>query len=412
MARPHRVLIAAFALAVAPSGAWAAPAPAAWEAELDRLIAGGRHAAAIELLQGVQPKAAEVPHHLARLVDATVKGYVSAINFELFAFKDLAPGETVQALRGRPGSFRIFNLGLDARLDAAYRKHAGSAELNLAIGRWLEAMDACGCAKGSALAQDGRSEATYYQAAEKAGLSDARSLFRIGIAQQSGGEMEAAVGYYERSLALDKSEVAASYNLAAAYFQLGDFAAAKRAIDGAVGRYKDPRLDADTYQVRGLVLLQLGDVAAAERDFRRSLELNPVQGSSFQNLIYLARQRDDRAAYEAEALRYISQDLGNTLMFNHYLADVEERGLHAFDRGVEAKLLALDPQELRARGALYFNLARMALMDGRLDEAEARFRIARGSIAAQAKPPEGAIEAIDGALGEIAKRRAQPEHAH
>jgi regulator of sirC expression with transglutaminase-like and TPR domain len=84
-------------------------------------------------------------------------------------------------------------------------------------------------------------------------------------------------------------------NLRAVYFRVQNVKKAVRVLDLLIGA--NPR-SAEEYKQRGMLLAQLGDYAAAARDFEQYLDLAPITTDRDQIMRYLMRIRDWDSRFE------------------------------------------------------------------------------------------------------------------
>jgi tetratricopeptide (TPR) repeat protein len=211
------------------------------------------------------------------------------LNFRMFALRDLEKGEELEKVRGAPGKYVMVGGDWEKTLHDAVEAKPDDPDIQFAVGEFLSRGKACGCAKPELFVGEGADEFPYFDRAYRAGISDYWSLFRMGVHHMSGGkpDLAKAVVLFEQSLKEKADHVATRYNAAVAHFWLKEYASARKHSAQAVGRYGTPQLDADTYNVHARVELSLGDAAAAEKAFRKALELRPPHEGAFTGLLAL-----------------------------------------------------------------------------------------------------------------------------
>ena len=119
--------------------------------------------------------------------------------------------------------------------------------------------------------------------------------FMMGTQYMAHGDLEHAVEYYKRTLALKPDYDLAVFNLAQAYRRMGDDAAALAGFEHYLTL--DPKDPFVQYQI-GEIWLDRGDLARAEQLFRRALEVDPRVASAKNALGVIALQRGDPATAE------------------------------------------------------------------------------------------------------------------
>jgi len=115
---------------------------------------------------------------------------------------------------------------------------------------------------------------------EAAGV-DAWTHYRFGEAFASAGAHAAALRHLGRAVALLPGHLRFRERLARAYHASGRADEARRQYDAVLGA--DPTFE-PAYNNRGMALLALGDLPAAEADFRRAVDLYPDAEMALANL--------------------------------------------------------------------------------------------------------------------------------
>lgn len=132
-------------------------------------------------------------------------------------------------------------------------------------------------------------------------VGDAWTAYRIGQAHADGGALPQALSYYERAVTLAPHHLDMQRKLADAYASSGRLQRALATYDDVLAA--DSTLD-ETYNNRGLLQVQLGDVLGAEVDFKRAIALNPDAEQAMANLasLYYNTARPGEARRLAERL--------------------------------------------------------------------------------------------------------------
>ncbi|MGH8372606.1 MAG: hypothetical protein ACRETO_07735 [Gammaproteobacteria bacterium] len=375
-----------------------------FDAKLASDIAAHRYLTAAQALD--TPGKLANPKYLLAYTRLVVGDYAMTINYQIFALKDLSPSETIESVRGKPGRYTMLKGQLEETLHKAYQKHPEDPQVNDAVGYYLSHADACGCASLMLFKDSAADDGTYFLRAEKGGISDAWSLFRIGVhyQQQNPPKPETALAYYRRSLALDSHNVDARYNTASILFFMHKVDAAITEMKSVLDAYDDPKLNADTHVMYAQMLLAKGDQKDAEVQCREALKLQYWHPDAFSTLIQILRKQGRDDEYVKEVLHYIALDYGNTFLFNTYIDTLNSIGLAPADRKVETALLTLKLPDNQS-GPLYFNLGRMALLEQEPQIALQRFQRSLAIMKRLPKAPPGAIDALN---QEIAQLQSAP----
>jgi len=155
-------------------------------------------------------------------------------------------------------------------------------------------------------AHAGYSRQAQRAAAEQANLERARAQATLAAALERGraafdlGDLTSARTALEEALVLDPNSQGARRHLAAVYFGLGLAAECEAAVAALLAAVPG---DLDGLFLRGLLAIKRGDEAAAERDWRAVVELDPGHPAAREALAALCEQRGDAAGAAQERSR-------------------------------------------------------------------------------------------------------------
>jgi tetratricopeptide (TPR) repeat protein len=213
--------------------------------------------------------------------------------------------------------------------------------------------------------------------------SSVRAHVALGKAVETAEGVEKALPIFQKAVAIAPRDAAAQYQLAMAHRKMGSADEARAAL-ALHERYRerisaetDPLLrelqemyaGADMWLRLGKSLLEQGDLAGAERFFRRALELDSDAALARANLIAvygrMGRWSDAEAAYREAAV-----DPRNwQAHFNYGILKMQQREYHPAEVALRL-VIAANPTEVDAYVALAAALARL----DRTAEAEEHYR--------------------------------------
>jgi tetratricopeptide (TPR) repeat protein len=245
----------------------------------------------------------------------------------------------------------------------------------------------------------------------------AQEWYELGNAWLDKSEWKRAGQAYSRALALEPSFAGASFNLARALAEAGDYEASLHALDSLAKR--DPG-NVRVIAARAYALYKKGDAAAALAAYREALALDPFAPDAVYNaaLLELASGDAEAAIAGLERLTSAKGDDGQALLLLGRALDAaaqadstpeperEGRRAAALDAYERAKALGkADAEALRRMGALYEVAKRYSeAMDAyeaavKADPklAPAWFRLARLRLVVAADSERGLV-ALKGAL--------------
>jgi tetratricopeptide (TPR) repeat protein len=389
-----------FALAISAVLFLGSPARAAFEedeAKIDKLVAQRKYLSAAKAIDERADLRGQ-PRFVRKMSHILVNDYAITVGFSVFALRDLKESEDIEKIRGTPGQYTMIGGDLEKLLHDALAAHPNDPDLQFAVGEYLSRGKACGCASPRLFVGERADEYPYFERAYRAGIRDDWSLFRMGVHDMSGAkpDLAKAVELFGASLKEKPDQVGAHYNAAIAYFWLKDYTSAKTHSAQALGRYGKADLDADTYSVHARIETALGDTRAAEKAFRKALELRPPHEAAFTGLLDLLRSQKRFDEYKRRAASFIALDYGNTYPFGVYLGYVGEAGVIDTDKDLARELAGREyarPQEV---GAVFYSLGRLAELASDRALAYKHYRKSLSALRKLGKPPQGSIEALTG----------------
>lgn len=384
------------------------PVRAAFEkeqTEMEELVAQRKYQSAAAYIND-RPDLRSRPRFLREMSHILVTYYAMTVNFRIFALRDLEEGEELEKVRGAPGNYVMIGGDWEKKLHDAVAAQPDDPDIQFAVGEFLSRGKACGCAKPELFVRESADEFPYFERAYRAGIRDYWSLFRMGVHHMSGEkpDLAKAVELFGASLKEKPDHVATHYNAAIAYFWLKDYPSARKHSAQALGRYGQPDLDADTYNVHARIETALGDTAAAEKAFQRALELRPPHEGALTGLLALLRSQKRFDDYKRRAVAFIALDYGNTYPFGVYLGYVARAGLIGADGDLARELAAREYARPEEVGAVFYSLGQLAELASDRTLANKHYSRSLDALRKLEKPPKGSIEALTGLV-----ERTRPE---
>jgi len=347
-------------------------ASAACSAALRKAVAfraEGKWRSAYDALAAFDPDNKD-PYALAMKTRLCLDGLVRTEQFQSFALKDLAKGETLAAARqngGDTASFAFDPPALAAALSAKGVKippvlskvlgdyyYIGQAEYSQ---HWVMSDED---AYQKSLEQ--------YQAAYANGVYDADSLQNMGELLMRTNQGAEAAPIFQKSLALNPSNPTAHYNYAVCLIQQGNPKPALEQLDLAADLFQDPQAKFQTYSIAARTAAQFGDAARSESYIKKIEVLDP-QGPSANLLRHeLAVSRKDKAGADAAADALMAHFADNPGVVRALVSVWYENDGAADARAFLDRTIA-KTQDDKSLGTLQFYLA-LLLVQGKPTDAD------------------------------------------
>lgn len=370
---------------------------------INTLIKERKYATAVEYI--LNNDLLDQPEMVVTYTHLLTDKYLSAINFKLFALKDLEKNETVADLRGKAGKFEMIGGDLEETLFNRLKLQPENPYLNLAVGTYLSRGFQCRCLQPEYFPNQPEIEFRYFDKAYQKGVSDYWSLFRMALRYHTRGDMEKAFRFYKKSFDKNPDHTAGAYNLAIIHLHKNDLKNALFYSDKALGGYHDAKMDADTYHLNGVIHLEMGSLDEAEKSLDRAFDLNKYHAGVFISSLDLYRKKEKQKQYVKAVTRYLAYDYSNTYCFNRYIEFLNDYALHAFDKAVYNKLSNISLKDKNQTGPFNFNMGKLASIH---DEPETALKYYHASLSAfktMEKPPVGAMKALEKLISDLKNAR-------
>lgn len=366
---------------------------------IDRMVAEKKYESAYQLVSQEEQN----PFLVAKRVELATNYFVQSINHKVFAFKDLAPGESLDSLRAGQGSFSLYSFDPEATIQRLLStgdrppilyKALGDYFFDVSLryqGRWTE--------DDQTILQKCVSS---YQKAIDSGLVTATILTNAADKAVELGDFPRASLHYKRALELDPTLLNVNFNFAYASLMLGNYDLALSQGDVAIGKYaRDPQ-----YQMDALLLCADAAFFSKKYDLSlgyldRALNISREDYRVFRKLgkVYLGQGNIERADESLDRLfAFAPTNPSVTQMASEaYLGVNNLTALLAFYKRNIAKYQSLP----EAQGNLYFHLGLQHEADGKPQESLLAAKKAKEAFS-KANKYDGPIkEAVDALLARV-----------
>ena len=365
-----------------------------------QLIKEQKYESAFDVLDKADPKNQQ-PELLLAKEKLVLDYYLISMGHQGFGLRDLAPGETVEQLRGKEGNYSMHLLNLPLELNRLQRKYPANYALSKGLGDYWYAVLSCGCGE-----QDKPEEQKldlvlrYYNAAHAHGQADYNSYFGVGYAQLLRDQPAAASVAFEKSVALKADYPNSHYNLAYALWLLKKSAEGLPHAKTAYDLYAaEPRRQADAARLLGMLYEQQKKPVEAKASYQQSLALNPTDYPSIRGLLGLAvAARSAEAASWATRLYQLNP--ADDQMFNDIMDIYQNYNQWAEAEAFFSSQLPTAPKEAVPQGLLHFYVAILHMQLKRPQQARPHFVEAKKQLTTVMKPDNPALQLIEKGLAE------------
>ena len=247
----------------------------AFNQDVVEYVENQQYNSAFKMLEKMDPHNKD-PELVIQKVNLAINYFVTSIMHQVFAFKDLRPGEDLLEIRGTQGTYESYQLKADTILLNLIKTYPENQELRRALGsyyfdvhyrygdQWLIPEDSL----------IGLYE-YHFRIALENGSFDYETIYIIGYANLLKGEYPKAVNYFIRSLDLKEDEPKCHYNLAYAHMALDEWQEALFHSHRAMVLYEDNKWKADAARMIAIAYDELGNLPKSLDFYRQSNLLDP-----------------------------------------------------------------------------------------------------------------------------------------
>ncbi len=363
--------------------------------EADQLISAKQYDSAFSLLNEAD-KNGDNPEIVLKQIEIALNYFATSTMHQMFGFKNLQPGDTIESIRGKSGVYSYYKFEIDKILDKLIAKYPENWQLYKALGEFYYEVSV---KYGDRWLKSGRelldlSESNSIKA-EQNGAFDAKSLAIIGEAELQKENYQKAVGYFLRSLELKSNVANTNYNLAYAYLYLGQMDEGLKYAEISLKLYDDKVFKADAARLVAIFYRNKIDNVNAIKYYQLSEEIIP---NNYYNLaalleLYIKAKELDAAANTADALfalEPIESELTQTVIRSYYNNGQTEELFKFFDR-MEQKYKKQD----QVMGNLLLYKAYVYKLTNDFKQAKVCFTAARKYFAKCLEKDNAVFELID-----------------
>jgi tetratricopeptide (TPR) repeat protein len=249
--------------------------------EANRLIADKQYESAFKTLETFDKDNTKPAVALLK-AEIVEEYFVTSLSHQMFALKDLAPGEDIMDYRGTQGEFNMHSFAVNEVLDALIAKNPKNCALYAGLGHfyyeaythypngWLKSEEEL----------FGLIQANYKKAIEGR-CADYKAYETLGFVALSTEKYAEAIAFYLEAIKLNKEYATSYYNIAYAYLYTDDRANAIKYGQDAYNLYKDADYKADAARMVGIAYDELADSPNAIKWLEQA---NVTQPGSFYTL--------------------------------------------------------------------------------------------------------------------------------
>ncbi len=262
----------------------------------NQLIKEKQYNSAFKLLGDADPKE-ENPEIFLKQVEIALNYFGVSTMHQMFGFRDLGPGETIEDIRGKEGVYSYYRLEINKVLETLIAKYPKNGKLYKALGdfyyevyvkygnRWFVKEDEL-----LALVEKN------YTLAYQHGESDGKSVYAMGYCQLQQKKYDQAIQYILESLKSIPENADANYNLAYAYLQKGDLDNTRKYAEVSLKNYQDEVLKADAARIVAITYREQQNDSKAVEYYKISASLDPGSDYTYIGLMELSVKAKDLAA--------------------------------------------------------------------------------------------------------------------
>jgi len=325
------------------------------------LIKDKKYNTAYKLLVSIDPDNTDPKVVLLR-EDIVLEYFVQSIMHQMFALRDLNPGETIEDYRGGNGTNDMYAFEVDKVLKylikqypKEYDLYEGLADFYESVnehygGKWLISGDSL-----NDLIRDN------YQVAIDHNVANANAYFRVAIYMlQDDKAYRKAINYLSKAYKIDSSNADYSYNLAYAYLYCDSRDTALKYALTSEDKYKDPSMKGDAERMIGEIYIEMKDTGNSIKYYEKANKTDPDNYYTLRSLLSVYVAANNLKRKEVIDTFFVLDPKNPTIyndLYDMYSDSIKGLELVAFFKSK----VATYTDQAKVLGSLYFYLARLSL---------------------------------------------------
>jgi len=239
------------------------------------LIAHKKYESAFKELEGYDPKN-EKPDIVLLKEELALNYFVTSMEHQMFAFKDIEINENVQDYRGKQGSSGMYTFPANEILEKLLKEYPDNYKLNKGLGDFY--YDALQRYQGNWLKPDSillKLIVKNYQVAIHHQLADFSVYYKVGLEMLEQKKYKESISYFLESIKLKNNHADAHYNLAFAYLFSDDLKNALKYALNAYDMYRGKANKDDAARMTGQIYTEMKDDKNAIEYYEIANNLEP-----------------------------------------------------------------------------------------------------------------------------------------
>jgi tetratricopeptide (TPR) repeat protein len=323
----------------------------------DSLISQRKYATAFNLLHET-PASNDERSVVFKKIDIALEYFVLSIGHAIFSFKDLTPGETIEELRGKEGSYSSFYFPVDSVLERLISRYPKDGKVYRYLGDFYDDVTHRYSGRWS-ISDDSLASLIYrnYKIARELKAVSYNSLHRLGVISLHKGEFALAESCFKEATTLRPQEADPYYNLAYLYTQKKRTKQAIASGLKAFDLYKDPQLRSDAGRLVASCYFNLREYQSGLKYLAMVDSFDPANAYVYRSILYAHLKLDHADSAFQATRRLFALDPTNPSVTQAIMTDYSEAGKSSQVPTVFRRLIPEYSRNDTASGNLYFHLA-------------------------------------------------------
>ena len=371
-----------------------------WKQQYDELIAARKYASAYNFLNRIDPSGQEPAIAIAKM-HTTTAYFIKSVSHTQFAMKDLAAGETLDALRSKGEQTNTIVI-FDAAevLTALAAKHPTNYQIHQALGEYYFEVHKRFPNNWKLSKQEVLDRMKqHFKTADTHGAGNYLTTYCQGYYASLGEKYEEAVGYYLRSLEANEAYPFTSMNLAVSYFYLEQPQKGIEHGKRALQHYKKPIDKGEAARVVGMLYQAQENYPEAIRWYEKSEQLYPGAYYTHKNRLEAALKGQMENKFPAYAQSFLDLNPRDTRIYAEIIQLYTNNGYKSRLEGFLTAQLPRWQSDAEVSGFIHFFLASFFLDNNNKPRAEKEFALAKSQFKQVYPENHKVFQIIDGAMG-------------